>query len=231
VITGNALNNTLDGGAGFDTLIGGLGNDTYVLGSDANAVVDAGGAADLATTTITRSLLTSGLSTVEQLTLLSGNINGTGNKLANVITGSTGANILKGGLGNDTLAGGSGNDRLYGEAGKDTLTGGAGRDIFAFTTALSAHTNVDKITDFSHRYDTIWLENAVFKGMGSGALNPTFFHAGTAANDGDDHIIYNGKSGALYYDSDGTGPNAQVLFAIVTNHAHAGLAYNDFVLI
>jgi serralysin len=229
-LNGGNGNDFLDGGAGFDTLRGGAGNDTYALGNDNNAVVDAGGN-DLATTTITRSMLGGGLSTVERLTLLSGNISATGNGLANVIIGSAGANILRGGLGNDRLSGGLGNDKLYGEAGKDTLTGGQGRDVFAFTTALGSHTNVDRITDFGHRDDTIQLSHLFFKGMGTGGLKAKFFHAGTHAQDADDHIIYNKATGALYYDSDGTGAHAQVLFAIVANHASAGLASNDLVLI
>jgi Ca2+-binding RTX toxin-like protein len=147
------------------------------------------------------------------------------------LSGGLGSDKLYGGVGNDKLLGGAGNDRLYGEAGKDTLTGGLGKDIFAFTTALSRTTNVDKITDFSHRDDTIWLAHGIFKGMGTGHLQSNFFFAGTAAHDADDHIIYDKATGALYYDSDGSGAHAQVLFAVVTNHAHAGLAYNDFVLI
>ena len=52
---------------------------------------------------------------VENLTLLgSGNINGTGNALNNVLTGNAGANSLNGGAGNDTLNGGAGNDTLTG---------------------------------------------------------------------------------------------------------------------
>jgi Ca2+-binding RTX toxin-like protein len=66
--------------------------------------------------------------------------------------------------------------------------------------------------------------------MGTGPLKATFFSAGTAAHDADDRIIYNKATGALYYDSDGTGAHAQVLFAVIANHAHAGLASNDFVL-
>jgi Ca2+-binding RTX toxin-like protein len=38
---------------------------------------------------------------------------------------------------------------------------------------------------------------------------------GTAAQDANDRIIYANISGALYYDSDGAGGNAQVQFADV----------------
>jgi Ca2+-binding RTX toxin-like protein len=229
-LDGGAGNDRLDGGAGFDTLRGGTGNDTYVLGNDANAVMDAGGTADLVTTTITRSLLAPGLTTIERLVLLAGNINGTGNNLANVIIGSIGNNVLRGGVGNDTLLGGKGNDMLYGETGVDRLTGGAGKDVFVFNVAPS-FANRDLITDFSHQDDTIKLSHSFFKGMGTGPLKSQFFFTGTHAHDADDHIIYNKASGALYYDSDGTGAHAQVLFATIADHAIAGLAFSDFVLI
>jgi hypothetical protein len=229
-LNGGLGNDTLVGGPGFDRLVGGPGNDTYVLGNDANVVVDTGGPADLATTTISRSMLLGGLATVERLTLLSGNISGTGNRLNNTIVGSTGANTIKGYIGNDTLSGGAGNDTLYGEAGIDRLTGGAGKDNFVFNVAPTL-ANRDTITDFSHHDDTIKLSHSFFKGMGTGPLKSTFFFAGTHAHDADDHIIYNKASGALYYDSDGDGAHAQVLFAVVANHASAGLAASDFVLI
>ena len=52
------------------------------------------------------------LGSVENLTLLgTGNINGTGNALNNVITGNAGANVLNGGGGNDTLYGGAATTR------------------------------------------------------------------------------------------------------------------------
>jgi Ca2+-binding RTX toxin-like protein len=67
--------------------------------------------------------------------------------------------------------------------------------------------------------------------MGTGPLKAQYFFAGAHAHDTNDHIIYNKATGGLYYDSDGTGVHGQVLFAIVANHATAGLAANDFVLI
>ena len=66
-----------------------------------------------------------------------GNLNGTGNGLANQIHGNAGLNILDGGAGddqlegvagNDTLSGGAGDDQLEGGAGNDTLSGGSGDD-------------------------------------------------------------------------------------------------------
>jgi serralysin len=66
--------------------------------------------------------------------------------------------------------------------------------------------------------------------MGSGNLQSKYFFAGSQAHDKDDHIIYNKASGALYYDSDGTGSHAQVQFATLTNHP-SNVGYQDFVLI
>ncbi len=52
------------------------------------------------------------------------------------------------------------------------------------------------------------------------------FWTGPAAHDADDRIIYDSQTGALYYDSDGTGTAAAVQFARIA----AGLvvSQNDF---
>jgi Ca2+-binding RTX toxin-like protein len=148
-----------------------------------------------------------------------------------VITGTDASQTLTGTALNDRLAGLDGNDTLIGGNGNDMLFGGAGRDAFLFNSAPTL-ANSDVIGDFNHADDVIQLENSIFKGMGSGTLNPKYFCAGSKANDANDHIIYNAATGgALYYDSDGTGPRAQVMFATITNHAQAGLAYDDFVLV
>jgi Ca2+-binding RTX toxin-like protein len=150
IITGNALANVLTGGLAIDTLIGGLGNDTYVLENGADKVTDSGGTADLATSTISRSLAAAGLTTIEKLTLLGvAAANGTGNNLANIISGNASANRLDGGIGNDTLDGLAGNDTLIGNAGRDIASGGAGNDIFRFlnkTHSFGALTDI--VTDF-----------------------------------------------------------------------------------
>src|SRR3989304_200938 len=69
---------------------------------------------------------------VEELVLLgTGNINGTGNALDNVITGTSGNNSLSGGLGADTLIGGAGNDTLVVDNINDVVVeeGGNGTDL------------------------------------------------------------------------------------------------------
>jgi Ca2+-binding RTX toxin-like protein len=141
VISGNSGNNVLDGGGGADALIGFAGNDTYMLGNGSDAVTDTAGT-DTITSTITRSLAP--FATVENLTLLgAGAINGTGNGLANIITGSASANILDGGTdaavdslrglaGNDTYVLGNGNDAVQDTAGIDTVTSTITRSLASF---------------------------------------------------------------------------------------------------
>jgi Ca2+-binding RTX toxin-like protein len=66
---------------------------------------------------------------VENLTLTGdGAIDGTGNRLANVLTGNGAANFLGGAAGRDTLVGGAGNDILLGGDGVDLLKGDLGDD-------------------------------------------------------------------------------------------------------
>jgi serralysin len=108
-LVGNAGNDTLNGGTGADTMAGGLGNDTYVVDNVLDVVIEnAGEGVDLVQTTLT----IYGLGAeVDNLTFTgAGNFTGTGNALANAITGGAGNDVLSGGLGNDTLTGGAGND-------------------------------------------------------------------------------------------------------------------------
>ena len=73
---------------------------------------------------------------IENLTLTgTGNINGTGNALDNVMTGNTGNNVLSGLDGNDTLIGGAGTDTLDGGAGADNMQGGTGDDTYVVDNA------------------------------------------------------------------------------------------------
>ena len=142
-----------------------------------------------------------------------------GGKGNDTLGGGAGNDLLKGGAGADILKGDAGNDILFGGLGKDTLTGGKGRDAFAFDTA-PAKANVDRVTDFSVKDDSLYLDNAVFKALGKAGspakpakLKKDFFHVGKAAADKGDHVIYDKATGALYYDADGLGGKAQIQIA------------------
>lgn len=207
LLYGEGGNDTLDGGDGGDTLRGGHGNDLYILGADTtDSIIETSGI-DTISSTVTRSL--AGYGQIENLTLLgTAAINGTGNSLANTILGNTNANTLKGEGGADTLNGGLGQDKLY---------GGASNDIFIFSVALTA-ANRDIIYDFNLGNDTIQLENAIFTKAGAvGALNAAAFALSTATAAADDRIIYNKTTGQLFYDSDGSGAAAAILFATLQN--------------
>jgi Ca2+-binding RTX toxin-like protein len=137
-----------------------------------------------------------------------------------VTTGSAHDDVIVGGRGRDRLAGDAGNDRIHGRAGNDTLSGGSGQDVFVFDTKANRKTNADRITDFLPKDDTVFLDNAVFKALGKkgspahpAKLGPGQFWTGKAAHDRNDHVIYDAKSGALYFDADGTGPTGAVLIA------------------
>ncbi len=124
---GDDGNDILDGGLGADIMRGGLGDDTYI--------VDAAGDQAIELASQGTDQVTAGISFilgdhVENLTLLgSGNLNGTGNALANVIAGNAGSNTLEGGDGTDSLLGGEGTDTLNGGNGDDLLRPGPGNGV------------------------------------------------------------------------------------------------------
>jgi Ca2+-binding RTX toxin-like protein len=145
------------------------------------------------------------------------------------IIGAAGADTLNGGSGIDTLFGGNDADTINGGPGSDKLSGGAGNDRFVFNT-LPGATNRDVVTDFVHGQDKFLLDNAVFTLLGAnGALKPAYFWAGAHAHDANDHVIYNKATGALYYDSDGSGSHAAIQFAQLTNKPV--LTAHDFAVI
>lgn len=149
--------------------------------------------------------------------------------------GGSGNDVFKAGNYNDSLSGSTGNDKLWGGRGKDVLTGGYGADIFVFDTKLDKRTNVDTISDFSVRDDSILLDNIVFSKLGSGslqkpgALNKAFFAIGPRAKDTNDYIIYDNQKGVLYYDADGSGSKAAIQFASLKKGL--ALTYKDFFVI
>jgi Ca2+-binding RTX toxin-like protein len=244
VIAGNYGNNILDSGQGAvtgqgiynqdgnlnvgDTMIGLLGNDTYRVYSQNDVVVEAGNqGSDTVLTSASYSLALNDATTynggtaqsIEVLSVAnqSSTTNGislTGNSLANTIIGNDGQNTLDGGLG------------------ADTLIGRGGSDTFAFSTALG-NGNVDTIQDFSAG-DLIQVSRSVFVTTGAGGgigggITADNFVVGTAAADNNDYFVYNQTTGQLFFDADGNGSGAAVLFAQLT--AGTQLGFNDIIAV
>ena len=147
VMTGDYTNNTLDGGAGADTMSGGAGDDSYYVDNIGDIVTEAAGAG---TDTVYSSInYTLGVN-MENLTLTgTGNINGTGNDLTNLIIGNSGNNVLDGGYYADTMIGGAGDDSYYVDyAAWDVVTeaAGEGTDTVYSLSSYTLGANVENLT-------------------------------------------------------------------------------------
>ena len=252
ILDGGLHSDTLDGGAGYDTAVYEFALEDYAVSraADGSAIVSDYWSDDVdivrnvesfkfgETTYSLFELLYPG-STLRTATSTAlpdgvlnivgigkGHIKLTGNALHNSIIGNAGNNVLNGGLGNDKLRGG---------LGKDVLTGGKGKDVFVFDTKPNKTTNLDKITDFNVKDDSIWLENKVFTKIGKGTelkpgkLNKAFFTVGPAARDANDYLVYNKKTGKLYYDADGSG--AKIAIEIATVKSGTALTAGDFFVV
>ena len=153
-----------------------------------------------------------------------------GTPRADALTGAGGNDAIWGLSGNDRLRGEAGNDRLCGGKGRDTMWGGSGLDIFVFESKPNKNTNLDKIADFNVADDTIYLAKSAFSKIGKkGMLKKSAFHAGTDAHDANDRVIYNKKTGALFYDPDGNGDAAQVQIATLSKSLKA-ISNGDFFI-
>jgi Ca2+-binding RTX toxin-like protein len=212
ILTGDAGNDTLEGGLGDDELKGGSGRDMAMFSEATGARVNL--------------TLTDFQPTGYGSDMFLGIEDLSGGAGADRFTGNGSANMLIGNAGNDTLFGGAGNDRL---------TGGTEADFFVFDAKLGARTNVDTITDFSAKDDTIWLDNSIFRKLVSGSeaspkkLSASSFTVGPKAKDKNDYIVYDKAKGVLYYDADGSGKGAAIKFAQITKGA--AITFNDFFVV
>ena len=208
-IRGNFGDDTIDGGAGADEMSGTAGNDLYFVDNANDSVVELGGYGLDEVRTSASWILTAGAD-VELLRTTDD-----GGTAAINLAGNASGNLVRGNYGNNVLNGSDGNDEL---------TGLGGADTFLFNTPLNAASNIDVITDFNVADDTIQLDQTIFGGIGLGSVAGSQFVLGAAALDAGDRIIYNDATGAVLYDSDGTGAAAAIQFA----QLGVGLALTNF---
>ncbi|HEX4894087.1 MAG TPA: hypothetical protein VFV47_12420 [Hyphomicrobiaceae bacterium] len=126
VIFAGSGNDLINGGRGADTMYGGTGDDSYVVDNLLDQVIEN---LDSGYDRVTSSVDFTLSDNVEELILAAKAISGTGNILANTISGNGSANILDGRVGADSLSGGRGDDVFVfrkGEANGDTILDFAG---------------------------------------------------------------------------------------------------------
>jgi Ca2+-binding RTX toxin-like protein len=195
VLTGNDSDNTIFGGGGDDRMIGRGGNDMYVVTATGTEIVEsANGGVDTIFTLVSMVMPDH----VERLFVdeVQAPITVDGNDLDN---------FIKGGF--------QGPNRINGKEGNDTLRGGFSVDEFVFDTALNEAANVDTITGFASPTSTIFLDDAIFIGLALGRITAGELKFGTAAVDGNDHIIYDPSTGDLFFDADGKNGVGEIQFA------------------
>jgi Ca2+-binding RTX toxin-like protein len=238
VLTGDAGNNVMDGSAGINTMAGGFGDDTYFIGGTDTVVEKSNQGFDTALSSIVAYTLTGN---VEQLQLLAGAVDGTGNSLANTIDGNSDANTLDGGGGDDTIAGGLGDDTLLGNNGADTLAGGigadqlnggAGSDVFLYAHSKESRASAyDTVTAFdadgADRFDLTVSVTGIDAIIASGALSAATLKGDLKAAADRDHL---GAGHAVLFAPD-SGDLAGTTFLIVDGDGRAGFsATRDLVI-
>ncbi len=208
----NVANDILRGGGGSDTLDGRGGTGDLLDLSDATAGFTINFSQGVGQTITAAGIGTDNYSNFEGVI---------GSGFADTINGSIGNDILRGGGGNDVISGGDGNDRITGGLGADTLTGGNGSDNFVFDGLNS----VDTITDFDGSLDSLLLEDFIFTAIGPTLDAGEFVsNSGGVAGDANDFLLYDTSTGNLYYDADGNGAGARILFATLTGTPPIGPA-------
>ena len=172
-LNGDAGNDTLWGAVGGDTAAGGIGNDLYQDYDGTDTLVEfLGQGTDTVESLISVTKL---FDNIENLTLLGANLQGGGNALNNVITGTGGADTLSGDAGNDTLIGGAGADSMAGGTGNDTFEVDDSNDVVSENSKEGTDT-IRSFTDFDLSVGGINVENLTL------LLGATFGTGNAAAN-------------------------------------------------
>lgn len=176
-IEGRNGNDTIIGGLGKDIMKGGLGNDVYYVDNLGDQVIENENEGN---DTINTSVSYELPDNVENLILIgSGDINGRGNGLDNIITGNDGNNILDGNSGTNTLKGGKGDDTYI-------INSSNANDIIIENTGEGTDTVKSSIT---YTLSSANIENLILTGEND--INGT-------GNSLDNYIKGNIKNNILY---------------------------------
>ncbi|HMN85911.1 MAG TPA: calcium-binding protein, partial [Bauldia sp.] len=239
---GGAGDDLLSGGGGIDRAYGGSGND-WLSGGVGNDILDGGTGRDTALygrvqqgviVTLNGNKAVKAYVGATEIDILKNIENVYGSLAADRLTGDNRGNRLDGFAGKDILNGRGGNDIIAGGTNNDTLTGGPGADKFYFNSIIQYKTpNIDTITDFQRGVDKIYLDVSVFYTddgpLPLGQLSPENFRSGPGVVFGksDDYIVYDSRSGNLYFDRSGDG---RVIIQFAHLNGAPNLKASDFMV-
>jgi len=193
-LTGNDLNNTLDGKTGADTMAGGKGNDVYFMDVATDKINENG---DEGTDEVDSAVaLKTAIANVENYVFagkaavnFSAGLDVVGNEIA--ATGA--ADTLDGGGGNDTMKGGVGNDLYLVDATADQVIEDAkhGTDLVKSAADYTLGANVENLT-LTGTGDTKGtgneLPNLIIGNSGANTLSGADGNDTLTGNDGDDSL-------------------------------------------
>ncbi|MFW2234379.1 beta strand repeat-containing protein, partial [Rhizobium sp. CRRU65] len=178
-LSGGDGNDTLNGGAGADTMIGGAGDDTYIVDNAGDSVAE-NAAAGTDTVRTILAAYTLGANVENLIYVGTAAFVGTGNSLANTITGGVGNDILNGGAGADSLIGGAGSDIYIVDDLADVVTEGLNEGTDLIRTVLSSYA----LTGIANVENLAFIGSGDFIGTGNSLANTIIGGAGNDLLDG-----------------------------------------------
>src|SRR5262245_26162358 len=175
-IAGTAGDNLLDGGIAADTMYGGDGSDAYFVDNTGDLVIEG---ASQGSDTVYASVDYRLTADVDYLVLQAGAMQGYGNDLVNVLSGTAGVNLLDGGIAADTMYGGTGDDAYFADNTGD----------FAVENPNEGNDTVLASADYrlTPNVENLVLQGAAMQGYGNGLANALF-------GSGNDNLL-NGGAG------------------------------------
>jgi serralysin len=167
VLAGTPGDNLLDGGIAADTMYGGDGSDGYFVDNAGDLVIEgAGQGKDTVYASVDYRLTAD----VDYLVLQASAMQGYGNDLVNVLSGTAGINLLDGGAAADTMYGGPGDDAYFADNTGD----------FPFENPNEGNDTVLASVDYrlTANVENLVMQGAAMQGYGNGLANALFGTAG-----------------------------------------------------
>ncbi|HZF44523.1 MAG TPA: M10 family metallopeptidase C-terminal domain-containing protein [Sphingomonadaceae bacterium] len=189
-LLGSAFNDVLTGDAAENSLFGGAGDDTLNPGANAAGTVDlldGGAGSDTASFSDYTAAVTA---------TLNGPSGGSAAVGGAMIASFRNIENLLGGAGNDILTGDANANIIEGGLGDDVLDGGAGMDTLAFRGATAVTVNLSILTAQNTGFGNDTIRNFENVRTGSGADNVT--------GDANDNIFFDGGGNDIYNGAGGT---------------------------